>query len=89
MRSETVLDIMRRIRKEDRETKTAIERALLGTTVLTKYNNKTYRIDEITYDVKPVDTFKVREQDVSYIAYYKVNYCKFSQIFQNNKNEIL
>lgn len=74
MRSETILEIMNRIRTEQREFKTAIERALLGTTVLTKYNKKTYRIDEITYDVKPTDTFKLRDTDVSYIDYYRVNY---------------
>lgn len=73
MRSETVYAIMKRINSEERNTKAKIEQTLLGTTVLTKYNNKTYRIDEITYDVKPSHTFKMKDRDVSYIEYYKVS----------------
>lgn len=73
MRSETVLDILRRVRSEERDFKSAAQKVLLGTTVLTKYNNKTYRIDEITFDVKPSDTFKKGEEDISYIDYYKVS----------------
>lgn len=73
MRSETVLDIMRRIKTENRDFKEAAQKALLGMTVLTKYNNKTYRIDEISFDVSPTHTFKMRDADVSYIDYYKVS----------------
>lgn len=73
MRSETIYDIIKKIRTESREFKKQVEQTLLGATVLTKYNNKTYRIDEITYDVTPMSTFKMRENDVSYIDYYKVS----------------
>lgn len=72
MRDETVLDILRRIRTESREFKNEATKVLLGMTVLTKYNNKTYRIDEISFDVSPKDTFKMKDQDVSYIDYYRV-----------------
>lgn len=73
MRSETVLDVLNRIRNEHRDFKVKAEQLLLGATVLTKYNNKTYRIDEISFDVKPSDTFKQRDRDVSYIDYYQVS----------------
>lgn len=93
MRAETAYDIMKRIRAEERDSKTKITQALLGTTVLTKYNNKTYRIDEITYDVKPSDTFQMRDEQISYIAYYKVskkllrqNVNRFSN-FRNSQNQ--
>lgn len=82
MRSETVLDVLNRIRNENREFKVKAEQVLLGSTVLTKYNNKTYRIDEITYDVKPADTFKKRDQDITYIQYYQVSQIHFNT--QNN-----
>lgn len=86
MRSETILDIMRRIKTEDRDFKTAAQKQLLGMTVLTKYNNKTYRIDEITFDVKPSDTFKMRDEDISYIDYYKVSFFFFGiNIIQNER----
>lgn len=72
MRSETVYDIIRKIKTESRDFKKQVSQTLLGATVLTKYNNKTYRIDEITYDVSPSSTFKKGDEDISYIDYYQV-----------------
>lgn len=72
MRNETVLDIIKRIRQEERDFKNKVAQVLLGTTVLTKYNNKTYRIDEITYDVNPSSTFKMKEVETTYVDYYMV-----------------
>lgn len=74
MRDETVHQVLNRIRTECRDFKNEATKALLGMTVLTRYNNKTYRIDEITFDVSPQHTFKMRDQDVSYIQYYKVSF---------------
>lgn len=72
MRADTILDIIRRIKSEERDFKMAVEKSLLGTTVVTAYNQKSYRIDEITYDVKPSDTFKMKGTDISFSEYYKV-----------------
>lgn len=72
MRADTILDIIRRIKSEERDFKMAVEKSLLGTTVVTAYNKKSYRIDEITYDVKPSDTFKLKGSDISFSEYYKV-----------------
>lgn len=77
MRNETVHQILNRIRAENRDFKTAAQTALLGMTVLTRYNNKTYRIDEISFDVTPKSTFKIRDEDVSYIDYYRVSFSFF------------
>lgn len=80
MRNETVHQILNRIRAENRDFKTAAQTALLGMTVLTRYNNKTYRIDEISFDVTPKSTFKIRDEDVSYIDYYRVSFSFFFSI---------
>lgn len=72
MRNETVYDILKRLRNEKQNWKTKVDQALLGTTVLTKYRNKTYRINEITYDMKPTSTFKKDGKNISYVEYYKV-----------------
>jgi aubergine-like protein len=57
-------------RDRDRVTK-----VLLGAIVLTRYNNKTYRIDEIAWDKKPADTFPKKDgSDMSYVQYYKERY---------------
>lgn len=74
MRNETVYNIIKSIRTENRDFKDRVEQALLGMTVLTRYNNKTYRIDEVTYDINPSHTFPMRDREVSYIQYYAEKY---------------
>lgn len=37
-----------------------------------RYNNKTYRIDDIEWSIKPTDTFQKRDgTQISYEDYYK------------------
>uniref|UniRef100_A0A9L0KIE8 Piwi like RNA-mediated silencing 4 n=1 Tax=Equus asinus TaxID=9793 RepID=A0A9L0KIE8_EQUAS len=51
------------------------ERQLIGLIVLTRYNNKTYRIDDIDWSVKPTHTFQRRDgTEVTYVDYYKQQY---------------
>lgn len=38
---------------------------------LCRYNNKTYRIDDIAWDQSPSNTFKKGDADVSFLSYYK------------------
>lgn len=48
---------------------------LVGQTVMTSYNNKTYRIDDINWDVDPMSTFEKRGGGpVSFMDYYFQNY---------------
>lgn len=42
--------------------------------VITRYNNKTYRVDDVAYDKKPSDSFERGETSESYIEYYKRQY---------------
>ena len=35
-----------------------MEKALIGAIVMTRYNNKTYRIDTIDWDMHPTSTFE-------------------------------
>lgn len=74
MRAETVYDIIVRVRNESRDDfRKALEKTLLGSTVLTDYNNRTYRIDDIRYDLCPTDTFPTKDGEISYVDYYKVS----------------
>jgi len=51
------------------------QKLLLGAIVMTKYNNKTYRIDDILWDKSPSDTFPGRDgAETSYVKYYKERY---------------
>lgn len=56
------------------EFKTNVVKALLGAVVLTRYNNKTYRIDDIDFEANPMRTFRSKDRDVTYVEYYKSHY---------------
>ena len=36
-----------------------------------RYNNKTYKIDDINWASTPKDTFSTRKGDVTFVEYYK------------------
>ncbi|XP_063708012.1 protein piwi-like [Culicoides brevitarsis] len=54
--------------------KAEFARKIIGTTVLTDYNNKTYRIHDIDWDQTPASTFETKNGPKSYIAYYRERY---------------
>ena len=63
MRSDSVLENMGLIMKRDKTNfKSAIGRALIGMHVITKYNNKTYAIDDVNWDQNPEKTFPDKVQ---------------------------
>lgn len=74
MRRETIYDMLNQLRSEERDFRAAAEKALLGLTVLTEYNNKTYRIDDIKWDKSPKSTFDMAGKQVNFIEYYKVRW---------------
>ena len=62
-------DIVKKIRRVIRD---EINREVIGCMVLTRYNNKTYRIDDIKWDENPLSTFDSFNGDkVSFCDYYK------------------
>lgn len=76
MRTETVLDILRRCHSENRDRYQQIfQQQVLGLIVLTRYNNKTYRIADVLWDVTPQATFETRNGPISYIDYYRQVRC--------------
>lgn len=47
---------------------------VIGQIVMTDYNKKTYRIDDVTWEQNPTSTFRMKDENISYIDYYqKVN----------------
>jgi PAZ domain./Piwi domain. len=51
-----------------------LSQALIGEIVLTRYNNQTYRIDEIDFKQTPMSTFTKRGEPKSYVDYYREAY---------------
>jgi hypothetical protein len=47
---------------------------LVGLSVLTRYNNKMYRIDEILFDKNPMSTFDYQGNPITFVDYYKNHY---------------
>lgn len=73
--TKTVLEYMNECAQKSRQNfKDVIKKALIGHVVLTRYNNRTYRIDDIDFDSNPKSTFKKGDQDISYCQYYEQNY---------------
>ncbi|KAK9522441.1 hypothetical protein VZT92_018908 [Zoarces viviparus] len=74
--SETVLDFMANMRQRvgDQRFPELCAKELVGLIVLTKYNNKTYRIDDIAWDQTPNNTFTRADEDISFKDYYKTQY---------------
>merc|ERR1719244_843984 len=74
LRTDTVLDQIEEIHKRTSggpNFKPSVEKALLGAIVITRYNNSTYRIDEIAWDKHPTDEFEGRNKEkMSYLKYY-------------------
>lgn len=71
----TVLEMLKNIYISDKENLQSLAlTALLGSVVLTRYNNKTYRVDDIDWEGSPKSTFKMNGREVSYMEYYKSHY---------------
>ncbi|XP_060256729.1 piwi-like protein 1 isoform X4 [Ovis aries] len=81
LRSETVLDFMFNLfhQTEEHKFQEQVSKELIGLIVLTKYNNKTYRVDDIDWDQNPKSTFKKADgSEVSFLEYYRKVVCLLS-----------
>ncbi|XP_061907071.1 piwi-like protein 1 [Entelurus aequoreus] len=76
LRSETVLDVMVNLKQRagPHSFTDICTKELVGLIVLTKYNNKTYKIDGIAWDQTPNNTFTRGDTDISFKNYYKNQY---------------
>ena len=75
LRQETARDVLQRCINDDpRGYKDAFMREMIGAIVITRHNNKTYRIADVDFSKTASSTFKFRDQDKSFIDYYKEKY---------------
>ncbi|CRL03804.1 CLUMA_CG016148, isoform A [Clunio marinus] len=91
MKQRTAYDIINE-NKRDRDVAT---KEIIGSTVLTDYNNKTYKISDIDWTQNPSSTFERRDGPCTYIDYYRQTYNKNIRdprqpllIVKNNKRAI-
>ena len=75
LRSETCWHLMSTVHNNSRNIENFRENvfnAIIGNVVLTRYNNKTYRIDDIMWDENPMSEFSYHNgTKTTYYAYYK------------------
>ncbi|CAO2636110.1 Piwi-like protein 4 [Lemmus lemmus] len=77
LRNETVLEFMTDLclRAGMSRFTEMCQKQLVGLIVLTRYNNKTYRIDDIDWSVKPTQAFQKQDgSEITYLDYYKQQY---------------
>ena len=78
LRTDSVLQIMNKIRQDFRGPRDAmqavVEREIVGTIIMTTYNRKTYRVDEILWGRRPTDTFPTKKGPITFLDYFKNKY---------------
>ncbi|XP_043528793.1 piwi-like protein Ago3 isoform X2 [Frieseomelitta varia] len=73
MRTETIRDIMVKFGGKS-NFKDSILKELIGLSVFTRYNNKTYRVDDIAWDKNPTYEFEKGTEKISILDYYKYHW---------------
>jgi len=77
LRMDTVLDYLYELANSTKNWKDVALKQLVGQIILTRYNNRTYRIDDIAWDLTPSSKFKKKSgDDITYLSYYSLSYNK-------------
>lgn len=78
MRRDTVLDFLRECHQHNqKDARKLFEQGIIGAVVLTDYNNRTYRIDDIDWETSPASSFKLKSNDeITYKQYFMQKYQK-------------
>ncbi|XP_028269656.1 piwi-like protein 2 [Parambassis ranga] len=76
LRTHSVLDVMNTTYQQSKENfQDECTKELVGCIVITRYNNRTYRIDAIDWNKSPKDTFTLMDgTTVTFMEYYSKNY---------------
>ncbi|XP_037959343.1 protein aubergine-like [Teleopsis dalmanni] len=71
MRTDTLYTILRQLTVETKDYQKAFKTEVIGSIVLTDYNNKTYRITDVDFTSSPLSTFSLKDTKVSFAEYFK------------------
>ncbi|XP_030382857.1 protein aubergine-like [Scaptodrosophila lebanonensis] len=74
MRIDTLYNILSDCVRDYEDYRSAFRKEVVGMVVLTDYNNKTYRVDDVDYSASPLSVFSTKDGDISYDQYYKKRY---------------
>ncbi|XP_026667929.1 piwi-like protein Ago3 isoform X2 [Ceratina calcarata] len=85
MRTETVREIMMKFSQRG-NFKEMIVKELIGLSVFTRYNNRTYRVDDIDWNKNPMHVFDKGNEKITLVDYYKYHW---SLDIQDKKQPLL
>uniref|UniRef100_A0A667ZTN0 Piwi-like protein 2 n=1 Tax=Myripristis murdjan TaxID=586833 RepID=A0A667ZTN0_9TELE len=75
LRNDSVLDVMLVHSQSSENFQDACTKELIGSIIITRYNNRTYRIDDIEWNKSPKDTFTLHDgSQTTFLDYYSKNY---------------
>jgi len=80
VRTDSVLNYMSELREKASrgrgggDWQEAVQQGLTGATVVTRYNQKTYRVERVEFSMSPETTFDKQGTQTSYKEYYKARY---------------
>ncbi|XP_027630739.1 piwi-like protein 2 isoform X2 [Tupaia chinensis] len=76
IRNDSVLDVMHAMYQQSKENfQDECTKLLVGNIVITRYNNRTYRIDDVDWTKTPKDSFTMSDgKEITFLEYYSKNY---------------
>ncbi|XP_007529185.1 piwi-like protein 2 [Erinaceus europaeus] len=76
IRNDSVLDVMHAMYQQSKENfQDECTKLLVGNIVITRYNNRTYRIDDVDWNKSPKDSFTMSDgKEITFLEYYSKNY---------------
>ncbi|XP_058436414.1 piwi-like protein 2 isoform X2 [Marmota monax] len=76
IRNDSVLDVMHAMYQQSKENfQDECSKLLVGNIVITRYNNRTYRIDDVDWNKTPKDSFTMSDgKEITFLEYYSKNY---------------
>uniref|UniRef100_A0A2K6FMP8 Piwi-like protein 2 n=1 Tax=Propithecus coquereli TaxID=379532 RepID=A0A2K6FMP8_PROCO len=76
IRNDSVLDVMHAMYHQNKENfQDECTKLLVGNIVITRYNNRTYRIDDMDWNKTPKDSFTMSDgKEITFLEYYSKNY---------------
>lgn len=70
LRKESALEVWLKCKNDQRQ----YESIMTNATVLTQYNNRTFKVDDIDFTTNPTMTFSMKGENITYIQYYQQKY---------------
>ncbi|XP_006884892.1 PREDICTED: piwi-like protein 2 [Elephantulus edwardii] len=76
IRNDSVLDVMHAMYQQNKENfQDECTKLLVGNIIITRYNNRTYRIDDVDWNKTPKDSFTLSDgKEITFLEYYSKNY---------------